>query len=263
MNMPISNENSIESSSFFLVFERDFSSSELQLLARLQKVFEQELPAFKELSEISFNIEKNAVINSHENISGTLLQSFDENDKPAWSLKVEKNIIEVSCFTYDKWDNVWTKAQGYLSETIKSIESPSNKLVVCILKVVDKFLASTDNYNIENAFNSETLEFEQYFSVESNNFYNEKNIRDFVLKHKLNDFLLWVNTLIADTFGDIKKSLKLVKCWDDEDYHMVLEIFSEQNNMDELSLLEDGLFKKLESHPEIDYALQYIVIAQR
>ena len=156
MNMPINNENSIESSSFFLVFERDFSSSELQLLARLQKVFEQELPAFKELSAISFNIEKNAVINSHENISGTLLQSFDENDKPAWSLKVEKNIIEVSCFTYDKWDNVWTKAQGYLSETIKSIESPSNKLVVCILKVVDKFLASTDNYNIENVFNSET-----------------------------------------------------------------------------------------------------------
>lgn len=112
-------------------------------------------------------------------------------------------------------------------------------------------------------FSNDSLEFKQYFSFESNNFYNEKNIRDFVLKHKLNDFLLWVNTPIADIFGDIKKSLKLVKCWDDEDYHIVLEVFSEQNNMDELSLLEDSLFKKLESHPEIDYALQYIVIAQR
>lgn len=44
---------------------------------------------------------------------------------------------------------------------------------------------------------------------------------------------------------------------------IVLEVFSEKNNMDELSLLEDSLFKKLESHAEIDYALQYIVIAQR
>lgn len=154
--MPTNHENSIESSSFFLVFERDFSSAELQLLTRLQKTLEQKLPAFKALNAISFKVEQSAVTSSHENFSGVLLQSFDKNDKPAWSLKVEKNIIEVSCFVYKQWDNVWEEAQHYLLESIKSIESPSNKLVVCMLKVVDKFLASAGSYNIENVFSSAT-----------------------------------------------------------------------------------------------------------
>ena len=107
-----------------------------------------------------------------------------------------------------------------------------------------------------------SLALKTYFSFEENTI-TEKNTTDFILKYKLNDFLLSVNYPIIEIFGNIKKTLHLAKCWDEEEYHLVLTIFSKQDDMDQLTRLDDTLFEKLEKYFEIDYILQYVVIAQR
>ena len=84
-----------------------------------------------------------------------------------------------------------------------------------------------------------------------------------LVAHKLNDFLLWLHSPLVEIFGDITKTLKLSERWEEDEAHLVLSVFSELEDMDKLSLLEDHLFTKLENYPEIEYALQYIVIAQR
>lgn len=117
----------------------------------------------------------------------------------------------------------------------------------------------TDKQN----FYTQAQQLKAHYTFVKDDFNNEQKIIGFALFHELVDFLLWVNQPIDNIFGDTEKTLELFKCWDDKDYHLVLTIFSEQDDMDELTKLDDNLFNTLESHPEIDHILQYVVIAQR
>ena len=156
MTTPFNDKNAIELCSFYLVFERAFNKQELQSLTRLEKVFQNEFPFFKEINIVNVQIEGDSVKNFREKISGILLQCFNDDGKPSWILKIERNIIEVSCFSYDNWTHVWQKAFQYFSETINSVESENNKIITCALKIIDKFSDSIDNYSIKNVFSSDT-----------------------------------------------------------------------------------------------------------
>ena len=155
MNNSINKENAIELSSFILIFERSFSKNELQSLRQLKSKFKEDLPVFNEINSVNVSIEGHNIKNSNETI-GFLLQSFKDNSKPSWILKIEENIIEVTCFSYDNWDAVWGKVNNYFLETLLALESDNNKLVICVLKVVDKFFNTSDNYNIKDIFNLKT-----------------------------------------------------------------------------------------------------------
>ncbi len=115
--------------------------------------------------------------------------------------------------------------------------------------------------NKSRVFNN-SLALKSYFSFQED-ISTEKNTTDFILKHKLDDFLLWINYPIVEIFGRVKKTLHITRCWDEEDYHLVLTVFSQQDDMNQLTILEDNLFEKLEKYFNIDYILQYVVIAQR
>ncbi len=153
MNDSINKENAIELSSFILIFERSFNKNELQSLRRLKSKFKEDLPVFNEIiNSVNVSIERHNIKNSNETI-GFLLQSFKDNGKPSWILKIEENTIEVTCFSYDNWDAVWEKVNHYFLETLVALEN-DNKLVICILIMVDKFIF--DNYNIQDIFSLET-----------------------------------------------------------------------------------------------------------
>ena len=114
-----------------------------------------------------------------------------------------------------------------------------------------------------NSFYIQAQELKNYYSFVGSESNNEQKIVGFIQFHTLVNFLLWVHQPINDIFGHIKTTLHLNKCWDEEDYHLVLTLFSEKDNMDELTRLDDNLFSKLENLPEIDHILKYVVIAQR
>ncbi|MDP2904084.1 MAG: hypothetical protein Q8N96_13430 [Methylovulum sp.] len=156
MASPINQKNSIESSCFVLVFERAFHKQELLSLSRLEHVFNDELPSFKEINSIKVKLVDGTTAEQSLEISGAILQCFKNNGKPSWELKVENNVIEVSCFAYDNWTEVWEKAKRYLLETIKTIENDNNRLLICVLKIVDKFLSDFDNYRVIDIFSSHT-----------------------------------------------------------------------------------------------------------
>ncbi|NOS89972.1 MAG: hypothetical protein HOP34_15810, partial [Methylococcaceae bacterium] len=84
----------------------------------------------------------------------------------------------------------------------------------------------------------------------------------FISKHQLADFLLWCHQPIVDIFGDVKKALHLYKCWDEESYNLVLSIFSELEDMDDISDREDRLFNSISENKKNSF-LHYVVIAQR
>lgn len=104
--------------------------------------------------------------------------------------------------------------------------------------------------------------YKAHYLFESNEFGMEREIVDYVAKNNLGDFLLWLKDAIADIFGNIQKSLQLYQCWDENSPHLVLTLFSELDDMDELSAKEDQLFEAIVKNGQDD-SLEFIVIAQR
>ncbi len=92
---------------------------------------------------------------------------------------------------------------------------------------------------------------------------DRKEIENYIFEHDLEDFLIWVQQPIIDVFGEIKLSLNLFRCWDENKEHLVLTMFSNLEDMDELTELEDRLFEQFDNYKAIDNALHYITIAQR
>lgn len=95
-----------------------------------------------------------------------------------------------------------------------------------------------------------------FFAIE------DEKTKEFISTHQLTDFLAWLNQPIINIFGTVKKTLGLFKCWDEQDYHLEVTVYSELDDMDKLTELESELFEILEQHPNVDHALHYIVIAQ-
>ena len=91
---------------------------------------------------------------------------------------------------------------------------------------------------------------------------SENKLKKFIFSHELADFLAWINQPITDIFGNINRTLHLFKCWDEEDYHLVLSIFSELDDMDEISDKESKLFQSISINKK-DNFLDYVVIVQR
>jgi len=136
---------------FVLAFEHIFKQNELQSLVRLQQVFEKKLPVFKEIKSFNVKIEGD-VVRQEQELSGVLFQEFNNNSQLVWELKIEKNTITVSCFAENNWQKLWNQTQDYLLRTMKVIESESNRLMVCALKIVNKFL----NENNQSVFSLNT-----------------------------------------------------------------------------------------------------------
>ena len=91
---------------------------------------------------------------------------------------------------------------------------------------------------------------------------DEDELKTFIFAHDLANFLLWIHDPIIKIYGNIKKTLHLFRCWDDEEYHIVLGIYSNLENMDEVTVLEDNLFKIMTDNQQWD-AIGDVVITQR
>lgn len=154
MIRPINSCNAIESAALLLMFERAFSKHELQSLLRLEHALRDELPSFNQVNSVNVRIVEGKSVEQSQDISGILLQCFEKNGKPGWELKMESNIIQVSCFAYTTWNDVWAKSCRYFLETL--VAMADNRLLVCYLKIVDKFIVEHETFEIADIFSTKT-----------------------------------------------------------------------------------------------------------
>lgn len=127
-------------------------------------------------------------------------------------------------------------------------------------------IISTPNYDGRNSYQqsfhftpviSTHLKFKSHYLLN-----DERKITAFVVKHELNDFLIWLCSPIAEIFGDIERKLHLFQSWDEESPHLVLTICSSLEDLDEMMTLEDKLFEKIKEYSMTHNELHHIVITQ-
>lgn len=161
MAKPLHDENAIESCNFAVVFERPFSDDEIQSLFGLEQDFKNEFTSFEKLNSFHVNLDSSRSESSHGvtgmiGCGGVLLQSFQDNGRRDWGIKVSENAIVVSCYNYDSWVTESEKAIRYIQSCGTPVDGKSNPVVMLVLHTTDHFLhdeEESQNYLIDEVFN--------------------------------------------------------------------------------------------------------------
>ena len=156
-----------------------------------------------------------------------------------------------------------------MNSSIISHVSGQGRIVAGCLLIGASFVSSLPNDMLLALENNDSVPSYISEKIDINDFLvsyydiSDKNaVNSFVIKHDLMSFLLWLHKPITDIFGHIKKTLELFKCWDEEDYHITLKLYSGLDDMDEISAKEDMLFNRIIDNKKTEF-LDYVVIAQR
>lgn len=155
---PIAETNAIEATAFVLVFSREFEEKEVEALLSLEHSLKTILPSFTKTSAINFNVVDNAPAEQTQQMSGVLLQSFQENGKPDWALRASENMIVVNCLKYDNWENVWPKACKLMLRAAQCVDSDRISITHAAFQVIDKFVydKKPEPYSIGDVFNPDS-----------------------------------------------------------------------------------------------------------
>jgi len=156
---PISETNAIEAAAFALVFSREFEEKEVEALYSLEHSLKSTLSSYSKTSSLMVNVIDNAPAQQSQKMSGVLLQSFQDNGKPSWSLRAADNMIIANCMKYDNWENVWPKAYQLLLKAAQCVDSDSNSIARAVFQVIDKFVydEKPKSYSIGDVFNSDSI----------------------------------------------------------------------------------------------------------
>jgi len=133
---------------------RPVNPSDLDKLQGLKVTLAADLPSFSVTNSVIVNLASTPGSQANVNqVSGILMQEFQANGRPMWSLQVEGNAAIVNCHKYDRWHEVKPKAQRILQAVLEIVCNEDNRVSTVAVEVVDKFTASDNGYQMASTFN--------------------------------------------------------------------------------------------------------------
>lgn len=157
MGKPISEKHAIDVASFIVVFERPFETNIIDSLPGLHERLKADYPTFNLTKTMEVNVTGSEISQKVGLASGGLMQNLQPDGRPIWTLRVEGNMIVVSCTDYKRWEDISSKALNHIKAAIAFVKTDSNAVSSLIHQIVDRFVtANKDEYNINQVFNTQS-----------------------------------------------------------------------------------------------------------
>lgn len=157
---PIRADNAIDEIAFVLQFKSFFSGEEvLKNLIDLQSELKEDLPDYNITSGFMFQFgaQQGQNIQPDKQIGIVCFKrSKNEPNRHEWALRVEANRIAVTCSEYTKWEEISTKAKGYLRAALNKVSLKDNPIVEIVYQCVDKFICQHKNIAFNDLFKSDS-----------------------------------------------------------------------------------------------------------
>jgi len=142
---PINDDHAVESVSFSVIFDEPFGHTVFTAAQASHGLWRDELPA-AQVGGLNSNDGSLALAYSYLRPDGT----------PAWQLKFEGAVIEVSCRRYTRWAKVWQIARRLLDQAggvvAGAADMASASAARVRLQVVDKFTTAEAGYDASGLF---------------------------------------------------------------------------------------------------------------
>lgn len=97
----------------------------------------QDLTRVQPQESISIQI-NNGVQLQQQTLGGVAFERISDKATVEWSLQLRKQSLSVTCTNYTKWENIWTKAQEYLSKLLPLLSDV--EVASTTLEYVDEFI---------------------------------------------------------------------------------------------------------------------------
>lgn len=156
VSTPLNPNNAIESATFVIGLARGLSKPTLDLIAEKLLEFDEELPG--ESASLT-NLQMGGLIGvNHFAIETQEAARFVSrpNGTLEWTVQAVGNLVQVQCFNYTNFADVWARARRYLLCALSAVESEIPAVEVGF-QVIDKFLypdnAEWDEYDMAELFN--------------------------------------------------------------------------------------------------------------
>lgn len=156
MGKPVKGKHAIEVAVFTATLQNRLSKHSVDALMTLKESLKEEYPVFHPVNRIEVRIEKNLAEKEILTICGVSLQQQDEHGRPLWALRASDDSISVSCFDYERWDQISERALSDLLFVISVIADDQNPITTIGLQYVDRFVGQTDNYDLKQVFNTKS-----------------------------------------------------------------------------------------------------------
>lgn len=152
MARPINERNAIESTTFAVLLDAQLTDRQIEAMQGLKDTLKSELPSFNVTQKITAQFNGTDISQSLQT-GGVLLQHFNTAGKPTWILKIEGNLVAVSCLDYVDWDEEKPKALNLISKALAAISCDRVNVATLGLQVVDKFKEPMSEYEFANVLN--------------------------------------------------------------------------------------------------------------
>jgi len=157
---PIRGKNAIDEIAFVILFEKELDDKTLLKLAALEEELSADLPNFEAFNVVQMVLDPKNLRTPVSKPGGVVCsKKVDaESLRMEWSVRVEANNIIVACSEYTNWEEVWTKAKGFLFAALDKFNIQENPIIEIVLQCVDKFTFDEDirEYQIGEVFHLES-----------------------------------------------------------------------------------------------------------
>lgn len=155
---PLRNNNAIEAMAFVVQLNRPIQADEAAKLFSLKGEIEKILPRFEMMQGHTMMVGGPSLL-QQSTPNGISAQSFKGDGTPMWMLRAFTNVVIVNCFEYDTWANVWDRAKGLLTQSLRAIASASLNISGVGLQVVDRFVYDSDPtpYALADVFQADSV----------------------------------------------------------------------------------------------------------
>lgn len=154
---PIHPEHSVVEVAFALQFSSRLDEAQLRSVSEMEGRLKDFLPKKEEATAIDFEIRNNEISPSRhsQTLAEVKFSHYASDGTADWLMRVNRNLITVSCFAYERWHTVWPEAKRLLSMVGSALVSPTTPIGAISLQYIDRFLYLGDqrDYSAGELFN--------------------------------------------------------------------------------------------------------------
>jgi uncharacterized protein (TIGR04255 family) len=157
---PKNKEHAIHEASFALRFSEPVAGGALDRIAAVAEKIQRDLPDRDTVTSVSMSHVGARYSSSEPAVSGYIFQKRSPNSSelPEWGLRIQEDLISVSCLLYTTYDAVWKRVRDYFLLLAPLVTTGSRVIRQISLQYTDHFIADSalDSPGVESVLNTAT-----------------------------------------------------------------------------------------------------------
>ncbi len=155
---PCKMDNAIKVAAFVFEFVKPLDKTVIENAIKLHnddEVFKKELPKVTSHNAITIQIIDGVQKASNNELSGVSFERFNSSGEHEWSIGLIKESINISCYEYTRWNEVWPKVKEYFNRMEPILSAHDVSLVG--IEYLDEFIINQKDADWEKElFNTDS-----------------------------------------------------------------------------------------------------------